>query len=159
MDTYEGKGTLSLTISRSVGSFGAIEVSWQAIPREAGTEDFKPSGGVISFTDGQLDSVIQINIIDDDITENLETFDVQLVQVVSGGAGLGEDRSVRVGIIRNDSPNGVFSFLDTKVSASVEFVGSSSLLPLEISLGSFDRKVYVKPPTQGTLLPLSVLTS
>ena len=45
----------------------------------------------------------------------LQTFDVQLIRVTSGGASIGPDRAVRIGIIRNDSPNGVFSFENIQV--------------------------------------------
>lgn len=102
-------------MSRSVASFGAVAVSWQTIPREADTDDFQPSGGTITFADGQFDADIILEITDDALAENLETFDVHLLAVTSGGAGLGTDTSVRVGIIRNDSPNGVFSFLEAQV--------------------------------------------
>lgn len=37
-------------------------------------------------------------------------FDVQLV-AATGGAQLGSQRSVRVAIVKNDSPNGLFGFM------------------------------------------------
>lgn len=40
-------------------------------------------------------------------------FDVQLVSV-SGGAALGTSRTVRVAILKNDSPNGLFGFAKTQ---------------------------------------------
>lgn len=38
-------------------------------------------------------------------------FDVQLISV-TGGATLGSYRSVRVAILKNDSPNGLFGFVE-----------------------------------------------
>ena len=40
-------------------------------------------------------------------------FDVQLISV-TGGASLGSFRSVRVAILKNDSPNGLFGFVNTE---------------------------------------------
>ena len=45
----------------------------------------------------------------------MQTFDVKLLSVPSGGAALGTDISLRVGIKKNDSPNGIFSFLEDQV--------------------------------------------
>ncbi len=46
----------------------------------------------------------------------LQTFEVSLVEVTSGGGTLGSDKSVRVGIRKNDSPTGIFSFVILQVS-------------------------------------------
>ncbi len=45
---------------------------------------------------------------------------MRLVSVTTGGASIGPDRSLRVGILKNDSPNGVFSFLAIRVSSTVD---------------------------------------
>lgn len=42
-------------------------------------------------------------------------FDVQLISV-AGGAALGTLRSVRVAILKNDSPSGMFGFAQTRYS-------------------------------------------
>ena len=47
-----------------------------------------------------------------------QQFDVQLIAVTSGTGTLGSDRSVRVGILKNDSPTGLFSFAVPGVSTS-----------------------------------------
>ena len=39
-----------------------------------------------------------------------QTFIVRLMRVTTGGASLGRDTAVTVSIIKNDSPNGMFSF-------------------------------------------------
>ena len=46
---------------------------------------------------------------------HFQTFDVSLTMVTSGGGSLGTDSVVRVGIVKNDSPTGVFSFSQTQV--------------------------------------------
>ena len=45
-----------------------------------------------------------------------QTFDVELIRVSAGGATLGGDTTVRLGILKSDSPNGVFSFVAVDVS-------------------------------------------
>lgn len=75
IDTYEEYGlntTIPLTVSRSVGFFGPITVTWQAEPREATILDFSPSSGTLSMADTQQSANIYITIIDDDVAENME---------------------------------------------------------------------------------------
>ena len=52
----------------------------------------------------------------------LQTFDIRLLRVTTGGASLGTDTTVRVGILKNDSPNGVFSFVAVEVRLRVGFL-------------------------------------
>ena len=40
----------------------------------------------------------------------------------AGGATLGEDTTVRVGILKSDSPNGVFSFVAVEVSSLLTYI-------------------------------------
>ena len=79
MDTYEGVGPVELRLRRSVGSFGAVEVTWQALPREADSDDFTPMAGKVTFADGQMEAVIVINVVDDDIPEDLQVSDDRLI--------------------------------------------------------------------------------
>ena len=46
---------------------------------------------------------------------SFQTFEVELFEVTSGGATLGPYNSVLVGILPNDSPTGVFSFVSLQV--------------------------------------------
>lgn len=72
MDVYESVGMVQLGVKRTVGRFGEVVVAWQAIPREATTEDFQPAGGTVTITDGMEQAFINITIIDDDIPEGLQ---------------------------------------------------------------------------------------
>ena len=72
MDTFEGVTDFSLKLSRDVGHFGEVELTWQATPREATTEDFSPSSGSVVFSEGQIEAFIYIYIIEDDLDEQLE---------------------------------------------------------------------------------------
>ena len=75
VDTYEGVGPVELRLRRTVGSFGAVEVTWQALPREADSDDFSPMAGKVTFGDGQTEAVIVINVVDDDTPEDLQVGD------------------------------------------------------------------------------------
>ena len=74
VDTYEGVVDFALPLKRTVGTFGTIEVEWQATPREATTSDFSPSSGIVVFSSGQSDAEIAFNIIDDDFDELMEVY-------------------------------------------------------------------------------------
>lgn len=45
-----------------------------------------------------------------------QTIDIKLTQVIAGGAVLGSDNVVRIGILPNDSPTGIFSFVSLQVN-------------------------------------------
>lgn len=59
--------------------------------------------------------MIEISIVDDDIVEYLELFNVILLRATNG-ATLGKDVQVTVTIPPNDSPVGVFGFEEKHVS-------------------------------------------
>ncbi|KAH0628079.1 hypothetical protein JD844_008789 [Phrynosoma platyrhinos] len=106
---------LKLQVVRRAGQFGTVNLYWEATPSTASLEDFTPSFGNLTFSDGQMTGVIEITIIDDDIVEFLEMFSVTLLRV-TGGARLGEDVQVVVAILPNDSPIGLFGFEEKHVT-------------------------------------------
>ncbi|XP_075693474.1 adhesion G-protein coupled receptor V1 [Rhinoderma darwinii] len=100
---------LRLPVVRQAGKFGLVIVYWEALPFTASHEDFIPSSGNLTFSDGQSSGVIEIFILDDTIIEFLEIFNVSLKQVTNGGK-LGKETTVMVNIPPNDSPLGLFGF-------------------------------------------------
>lgn len=48
----------------------------------------------------------------------MQTFDIKLLNVV-GGSTLGPQTTVRIAILKNDSPNGLFRFVQNQVSFTV----------------------------------------
>ncbi|KAL8203636.1 UNVERIFIED_CONTAM: hypothetical protein K2H54_058534, partial [Gekko kuhli] len=106
---------LKLPVVRKAGKFGSIQLHWEATPATASLDDFMPSFGNLTFTDGQETGMIEITIIDDDIVEFIEMFSVTLLGV-TGGARLGDDVLVAVTIPPNDSPVGVFGFKEKFVT-------------------------------------------
>ncbi|GFR83307.1 G-protein coupled receptor 98-like, partial [Elysia marginata] len=117
LDVYEELGrnvTVELPIRRKVGFFGSLIVTWQADSVEADIRDYSPASGTVEFADQQRESKIIISILDDAIPENMETFDVKLIDV-TGDAGLGQTTTVRIAILKNDSPTGLFRFATSQV--------------------------------------------
>ncbi|KAM3940659.1 adhesion G-protein coupled receptor V1 isoform 2-T2 [Leptodactylus fuscus] len=103
------QNVLRLPVVRQAGKFGLVTVYWEALPVTASHEDFTPSSGNLTFSDGQSSGVIEIFILDDIIIEFLETFNVSLKRVTNGGK-LGKESTVMVNIPPNDSPLGLFGF-------------------------------------------------
>uniref|UniRef100_UPI00398F1058 adhesion G-protein coupled receptor V1 isoform X2 n=1 Tax=Pristiophorus japonicus TaxID=55135 RepID=UPI00398F1058 len=109
------RNLLKLLVIRSSGKFGEVNVAWEAHPGSANFSDFTPACGNLTFADGKSSAVLEIVIVDDNLTEFLETFSVILTQVI-GGAKMGDDIVVTVNIPNNDSPVGVFGFEERSVT-------------------------------------------
>ncbi|XP_032873159.1 adhesion G-protein coupled receptor V1 [Amblyraja radiata] len=105
---------LRVPVIRSAGTFGEVNVLWEALLASASFADFTPANGSLAFADGTSSTILEITIVDDNLTEILETFSVVLTQVM-GGAKIGEDNVVTVNIPNNDSPVGVFGFEERSV--------------------------------------------
>ncbi|XP_076465116.1 adhesion G-protein coupled receptor V1-like isoform X2 [Babylonia areolata] len=117
VDTYEEYGrnnTVTLLLRRYVGLLGRLTVTWQTVSVTANNRDFSPWAGSVQFADGQETAEINITIVDDTITEGLESFDVKLIDV-TGDAVLGSITTVRIAILKNDSPTGLFKFATREV--------------------------------------------
>lgn len=58
-------------------------------------------------------------------------FDIQLISV-AGGATLGSSRSVRVAILKNDTPSGMFGFVHTMLSIKESQVESERSVTVQV---------------------------
>ncbi|KAL8615958.1 hypothetical protein ACOMHN_034634 [Nucella lapillus] len=117
VDTYEEFGrnnTITLTVRRFVGLLGAVTVNWQADSITADHFDYYPNMGTVLLANGQETANISITIVDDSAAENMETFEVKLIGV-TGDAALGTTKTVRIAILKNDSPTGLFKFATREV--------------------------------------------
>ncbi|KAM8960806.1 adhesion G-protein coupled receptor V1 [Pelodytes ibericus] len=111
------QNVLQLPVSRLAGRFGSVTVYWEAQPITASLEDFTPTSGNITFSEGQAVAVIEIVIVDDTLIEFLETFSVTLKQVTNR-AKFGNETIIMVNIPPNDSPLGLFGFEEKMVLIS-----------------------------------------
>lgn len=86
-----------------------------------------PTGGVVSFVDGQRAATISVDIVDDTIPEESEILTIRLISV-SGDAVLVNPREATLQLSPNDDPNGVFQFNNEFTFLSVQ-EGESVDLP------------------------------
>ncbi|WP_286272783.1 Calx-beta domain-containing protein [Thalassotalea hakodatensis] len=98
----ENDNEVSLIISRSNGSYGALLVNYQTHDASAlNGSDYELTEGTITFEDGEIQKTITVNITNDTLDESDETFTVTLT--ADDMSLLGENDTVTVTIIDNDS--------------------------------------------------------
>jgi parallel beta-helix repeat protein len=100
----ESGGSVSLSISRTGGSSGAISVSYAASNGTAlAGSDFTAQSGTLSWAAGDTaNKTISIPVINDTVVENAETFRVAISNPL-GGSTLGTATSVTITIQDNDT--------------------------------------------------------
>jgi hypothetical protein len=101
----EGDGTVTITVTRTAGSTGAVSVDYLTAGYTAQAPgDYSSASGTLSWPDGDsTDRTFDVTIIDDGTTEPSEIFDVTLTNP-QGGASIGA--SATVTILDNDAPSG-----------------------------------------------------
>ncbi len=133
----EGDGTINVTVTRNVGSTGAVSVTYTTVsgtatggnPATPATDDYLYTTGVLNWADGDAAAkTIAITIIDDAVVESAEMFTVDLSSPTNGASIA--DGSANVTIFDNDG-GGSFSISDvtvfeTKLSATVTVTRSGS---------------------------------
>ena len=82
----EDTAALSLYLQRSGGLLGDVTLHWNLIG-SSGPTDISPASGTVDFGEGVDSGTIEFSIVPDQISEFLEMFQVQLVNV-TGGARL-----------------------------------------------------------------------
>ncbi len=115
----EDAGTVSLTVSRTGGSDGAVSVDFATASGTATSgSDFTANSGTLSFADGETSKTVVVSITDDSDVESSEDFTVTLSNV-TGGASLGTSVST-VTILDNDAvaQPGVLSIDPASVSVN-----------------------------------------
>ncbi|XP_041793349.1 adhesion G-protein coupled receptor V1 isoform X2 [Chelmon rostratus] len=102
--------------------------------------DFIPSFGELHFAPGDSELQIAVNIIDDDIPEELEYFQVSLKNP-KGGAEIGFGGQVTVIVPTNDDAHGVIGFAQNSLSVEVEELEQHHQISLSVERkrGTFGR--------------------
>jgi len=107
----EGTPTVTLTVTRTGGTFGAVTANYSLGGGTAtgtatcGTpgEDYVNTGGSVIFADGDAaDKTFTVNVCDDNLFEGSETFDATLA-IGAGTATLGTPNPATVTITDNDA--------------------------------------------------------
>jgi hypothetical protein len=98
----EQDGFVSIQIQRYPGTFGDITVNWstQDINTTTGI-DYSTISGDLTLLDGQNSAEFNIVIVDDDVIEPAESFNV-ILDSVTGGATLSNNNTLRITIADND---------------------------------------------------------
>uniref|UniRef100_A0A8D3DRH1 Adhesion G-protein coupled receptor V1 n=1 Tax=Scophthalmus maximus TaxID=52904 RepID=A0A8D3DRH1_SCOMX len=102
--------------------------------------DFIPSFGELHFAPGDSELEIAVNIIDDDIPEVQEYFQVGLKNP-KGGAEIGFGGQVTIIIPTNDDAHGVIGFAQNSLSMEVEELEQNNQISLSVERrrGTFGR--------------------
>uniref|UniRef100_UPI0037E7935A adhesion G-protein coupled receptor V1 n=1 Tax=Semicossyphus pulcher TaxID=241346 RepID=UPI0037E7935A len=102
--------------------------------------DFIPSFGELHFAPGDSELEIAVNIIDDDIPEEQEHFQVSLKNP-KGGAEIGFGGQVTVFVPTNDDAHGVIGFAQNSLSVEVEELEQNNQISLSVERkrGTFGR--------------------
>ncbi|MGB7329593.1 MAG: DUF4347 domain-containing protein, partial [Rubripirellula sp.] len=98
----EAAGTATVIVQRNNGRVGTVSVDYATAVGTAGTADFTPVAGTLTFADGQAEQTVTIPIINDSIVESLESFTLVLSNA-TGGAVIGSDDTAVITIADNDS--------------------------------------------------------
>ena len=99
----EADGTATVTVVRTDGSDGTITVDYGILDQTATRNaDFTPVDGTLTFAPGETEQSITINILDDDIEEDTESFGLG-IDNVRGGATLLAPRTATITIADDDT--------------------------------------------------------
>ncbi|XP_058132092.1 adhesion G-protein coupled receptor V1 [Dasypus novemcinctus] len=93
--------------------------------------DFIPSSGELIFEPGDREAIITVNILDDIVPEEEESFKVQLKNP-KGGAEIGTNGYVKITILSNDDAHGVIAFAQNSLYKQVEEMEQDSLVTLNV---------------------------
>uniref|UniRef100_A0A2K5BZQ4 Adhesion G-protein coupled receptor V1 n=1 Tax=Aotus nancymaae TaxID=37293 RepID=A0A2K5BZQ4_AOTNA len=93
--------------------------------------DFIPSSGELIFEPGDREATIAVNILDDTVPEEEESFKVQLKNP-KGGAEIGINGSVTITILSNDDAYGIVAFAQNSLYKQVEEMEQDSLVTLNV---------------------------
>ncbi|XP_054434571.1 adhesion G-protein coupled receptor V1 [Pteronotus mesoamericanus] len=122
----------SLTSSKNlIALVGATHSHIYELAYVSSQSDFIPSSGELIFEPGDREAVIAVNIVDDTVPEEEESFRVQLKNP-KGGAEIGINSYVKITILSNDDAYGVVGFAQNSLYKQVEEMEQDSLLTLNV---------------------------
>jgi len=113
--------TTGVVIERTDGSRGEVKLTIQAIERPQGAvqgQDFDLTMTEVIFADGVLKRRLTFNVIDDQLLESSETFQMNITSVESEfpGASVGANKSTTVQIVSDEINNvPVISSIDDQI--------------------------------------------
>ncbi|KAJ8414918.1 hypothetical protein AAFF_G00024410 [Aldrovandia affinis] len=149
-EVNETMGVLTLVAYRNGGTYGNVSLFFytQNLEAQLGL-DFNATSTILNFADGERHKFIEVQILDDNIPEGDEKFQLVLANP-SFGLELGHNTTVTVMILTNDDGRGVISFNNSE----------HFLLQEPTSLSGPSQSVatlyVVRNPPQGTFGSVSI---
>ncbi|KAM9330953.1 adhesion G-protein coupled receptor V1 [Gastrophryne carolinensis] len=128
---------LSKIIIAMTGDFNSQLFELTSVSNQS---DFIPSSGELKFEPGQGEATFAVNILDDPIPEEDESFRVRLKNP-KGGAEIGINSYVTITIPTNDYAHGVIAFTQNSLRKQAEEMEQDSLISfsLERLYGTYGR--------------------
>ncbi|MEN8219751.1 MAG: Calx-beta domain-containing protein, partial [Pseudomonadota bacterium] len=108
----ESDGSISITVSRVESNAGDVSVMYisEDVTATGAGVDYATVAGILTWTDkASNDQIVTVNITDDSINEDEETFKLKLLNAI-GGATIGEPATAEVTIIDDDDEEGTLQF-------------------------------------------------
>ncbi|KAM6965415.1 adhesion G-protein coupled receptor V1 [Aplochiton taeniatus] len=152
-DTSAEGSTISCVVERSRGALDRVFVNYTVTQLDPGhqgpaMQDFANASGAILLLPGQRSEVLNLLVLDDDVPELAESFQVKLVAAMSGdgkpgstptsGASINPDSSMtRVTVVASDHPYGLLQFQPVPLA---EGLISPLLKPVDITVNEEDGK-------------------
>ncbi|XP_019908355.3 adhesion G-protein coupled receptor V1 isoform X2 [Esox lucius] len=111
-------GTALVSLVRSSGIFGQIQVFWKISPAVA--SEFEELSGVVIMSGAQSGATILLKVLDDDIAEERSLYQLTLTSVTAGAEVSPTAQRAAITVAASDFPYGLFSFPQGLVRASEE---------------------------------------
>ncbi|KAF7670351.1 hypothetical protein LDENG_00010120 [Lucifuga dentata] len=154
-DTTDEGSTISCVIERMRGSLDFVHVNYTVTQLDSldtdtpAHEDFVNATGAVLFTPGQRSEVLNLVVLDDNLPELAESFQITLVSAESGdgkpgstptsGASIDPNNSINtVNVTASDHPYGLLQF---QPSPPGEGLISPALEPAHITVNEEDGQV------------------
>ncbi|KAJ8380590.1 hypothetical protein SKAU_G00013680 [Synaphobranchus kaupii] len=149
-EVNETMGVLTLVAYRNAGTYGNVSLFFYAQNLEAQKGlDFNATSTILHFSDGEAHKFVEVQILDDNIPEGDEKFQLILANP-SFGLELGHNTTATVTILTSDDGRGVISFNGTEHFLLQEPTSLSGLAQSVATL------YVVRDPPQGTFGTVSV---
>ncbi|XP_069819007.1 adhesion G-protein coupled receptor V1 isoform X3 [Dendropsophus ebraccatus] len=132
---------ISLNVSKTIIALaGDYNTQIFELSSVSNQSDFIPSSGELKFEPGQSEAVFAVNILDDSIPEEDETFRIRLKNP-KGGAEIGVHSSVTIIIPTNDYAHGVIAFAQNSLMKQAEEMEQDNLISFSIErlYGTYGR--------------------
>ncbi|MDP2140067.1 MAG: Calx-beta domain-containing protein, partial [Gammaproteobacteria bacterium] len=146
----EATGTAQFTVTRSGSAAGAASVNYATSNGTAiAGSDYTATSGTVNFADGEITKTFTVAIINDNVFEGSETFNVTLSDAV--GATISD--STGVGTIKDDGTGSGGTDNDTptvSVSSPTITEGASAVFTVSLSQASTSDVSFTPSLSNGT---------